>query len=64
LQIGLAPRLQSDTGDEFPDGEWFDDVIARTADNSVNLGPRSVKKDWGTLAYGNEPSQSPRQRGA
>ena len=25
LRIGLAPRLQSDTGNEFPDGKWLDD---------------------------------------
>ena len=24
-RTGLAPRLQSDTGNEFPDGKWLDD---------------------------------------
>ena len=51
--IGLAEKLQFDTGDEFPDGGWLDDEIARTdlkSDNSANLRPRSVQKsDWELL---------------
>jgi hypothetical protein len=47
LRIELALRLQSDTGDEFPDGEWLDDENhSIKSDNSVNLKPHSTKNNW------------------
>jgi hypothetical protein len=67
LRDRVGGETAIDMGDEFPDGEWLDDEIARTdlkPDNSANHKATLCQKQRsGTLAYPNEPSQN-HQRGA